>query len=102
MTDCNARCNAVAPEAATLGECTRGRGPRAHRVRCPRSGCRGQLYLECDAGGHVWDITCLLCSRSAGSVLTIDLIHRYGMTPAQVERAMWHTVPFLWHREDAP
>lgn len=97
----NACGNDSAPTRLTEVEKDRAYRTTAYAVRCPRPGCKGQLYLEADLGGHVFDVTCLLCSHTQGEIAAVDLVTRYGMSWRDVERAAWQVVPLLWYREDA-
>lgn len=97
--NCN-NCNTVAP--TDLHGLVMGRTPRPQiirvAVRCQRSGCGGQLFIEPEVGSHVVAAVCILCGRTAATIATVDLVERYGITWQQVDAAAWNGATFLWHR----
>lgn len=67
-------------------------------LRCPRSACKGQLYLESDLGGHILESRCLLCGRTARHYTATDLVERHGMDWRDLDKACVQTLPLLWNR----
>jgi hypothetical protein len=96
---CNSRKNELREDSGLLWmPAAPERRPELPPLRCPHSGCGGQLYPELDIPG-LFDLKCLLCSRTIGEVLEEDLEQWAGHEG--VTRAKGVGLQMLWVRDEA-